>query len=189
VVAVALSYAYNHDLNLAFDRLRAVSPDRNVWSAVAEVACDRLSQGKTVTNADIRVIRALNDLYEPQGVRDCATGAFPTPAPVAFSTPIPSPTPTPTLTPPPTKTATPPIPTGTPDQSFVPTNTPPSGGFILSRLQSYCNPDMGGMIEVRVYDRLGEGAPGIPVQVTWAGNQTDTFYTGLKPEREAVTPL
>lgn len=186
VVAVALSYAYNHDLNLAFDRLRAVSPERDVWSTVADVACNRVSQGKTVTNGDIRVIRALNQLYGPQGASGCAFGMFPTPAPVAFSTAIPTGTPTPSLTPPPTKTATPPLPTDTPDdQPFVPTRTPPSGGYILSRLQSFCDPDMGGVIEVRVYDRLGEGVPGVAVQVTWAGNQTDTFYTGLKPEREA----
>jgi hypothetical protein len=185
VVAVALSYAYNHDLNLAFDRLRAVSPDRNVWSMVADVACDRFKQGKAVTNNDIRVIRALNQLYEPQGASGCAGGKFPTPAPVAFSTAIPTGTATPSLTPPPTKTATPPIPTNTPEQIFAPTRTPPSGGYILSRLQSFCDPNEGGIIEVRVYDRLGEGVPGVAVRVTWAGNQTDTFYTGLKPEREA----
>ena len=185
VVAVALSYAYNHDLNLAFDRLRAVSPGRNVWSMAADIACDRFKQGKAVTNSDIRVIRALNELYKSQGATGCADGRFPTPAPVAFSTAVPTGTPTPSLTPPPTKTATPPIPTNTPEQLFAPTRTPPSGGYILSRLQSFCDAGMGGIIEVRVYDRLGEGVPGVPVEVTWAGNQTDTFYTGLKPEREA----
>jgi hypothetical protein len=184
VVAVALSYAYNHDLNLAFDRLRSASPDRNVWSMVADITCDRVKQGKTVTNGDIRVIRALNQLYVPQGADGCAVGMFPTPAAVAFSTTIPTGTPPPTLTPPPTKTATPPIPTPAPVQSLAPTNTPPSGGYVLARLQSFCDPDVGGLIEVRVYDRLGRGVPGVAVQVTWGGNQTDTFYTGLKPERE-----
>ncbi len=184
VVAVALSYAQNRDLDLAFDRLHAVSPDRAVWTTVAQVACDRVKQGKTVTNSDIRVIRALNQLYEPQGASDCATGMFPTPGPVAFATPIPTLTLTPTLTPPPTKTATPPIPTNTPFQAIEPTGTPASGGYELNRLQSFCNPDASGMIEVRVYDRLGQGMPGVPVQVMWSGNQNDTFYTGLKPERE-----
>jgi hypothetical protein len=184
VVAVALSYAYKPDLNLAFDRLRVVSPERNVWSLVAEVACNRVSQGKTATNSDIRVIRALNQLYVPQGATGCAVGMFPTPAPVAFATAIPTFTPTPTPAPPPTKTATPPSPTSPAVQTFVATNTPPSGGYELARLQSFCNPDAGGIIEVRVYDRRGEGVAGVPVQVTWSGNQTDTFYTGLKAERE-----
>jgi hypothetical protein len=41
------------------------------------------------------------------------------------------------------------------------------------------------VIEVRVYDARGNGVPGIPVTVTWSGNESDTFFTGLKPEREA----
>ena len=74
VVAIALSYAYNHDLPLAFNRLRALRPNQNVWDVVAEVACDRVKTGKTVTNSDIRVIRALEQLYRPQGATGCADG-------------------------------------------------------------------------------------------------------------------
>jgi hypothetical protein len=184
VVAVALSYAYNHDLPQAFNRLRALRPNQNVWDMVATVACDRVKTGKTVTNSDIRVIRALEQLYRPQGASGCADGLYPTPVPVAFATLMPTFTPTSTLPPPLTKTPTPSLPTSTPFQAAVPTTTPPSGSFVLARLQSFCDPTVPGVIEVRVYDRLGQGLPGVPVQVTWSGDQKDTFFTGLKPERE-----
>jgi hypothetical protein len=185
VVAVALSYAHNHNLNLAFDRLRALRPEQNVWNLVAEIACNRVKTGKTVTNADIRVLRAMEALYAPQGARDCAYGLYPTPAPLGpLPTPVPANSPTPSLTPPATKTATPPLPTNTPFESAGPTPTPRAGGYVLSRLQSFCNPDAPGVIEVRVYDTRGQGVPGVRVQAVWRGNQTDTFFTGLKPERE-----
>jgi hypothetical protein len=182
VVAVALSYAYNHDLPLAFNRLRALRPDQNVWVMVADVACNRYKQGRTATNSDIRVMRALEQLYLPQGVTSCAP-SYPTPAPIVVATAIPTQIPTPTLTPPFTKTPTPPIPTQEPGIPGVITPTAPAGGYILARLSSFCDPTSNGVIEVRVYDRLGEGVPGVPVQVIWSGNQTDTFFTGLKPER------
>jgi hypothetical protein len=184
VVAVSLSYAYNRDLPLAFNRLRALRPDQNVWGMVAEIACDRVKQGKTVTNGDVRVIRALVQLYQPQGATGCADDRYPTPAPMIVTTPLPEASSTPSLTPPFTKTPTPPIPTPTPYQAPIATSTPASGGYILARLQSFCDSASNGVIEVRVYDRLGNGVPGFPVEVTWSGNQSETFYTGLKPERE-----
>lgn len=184
VVAIALSYASNSDLEEAFNRLRAVTPDQNVWDAVAQVACERVKTGKTVTNSDIRVIRALEQLYKPQGASGCADGLYPTPAPVVFVTPVPTITLTPTLTPPPTKTATPPPEGVSPEQTARPTSTPAAGDtFVLGRMQSFCDPTVPGVIEVRVYDWRGLGIPGIPVSVTWSGSETDHFFTGLKPER------
>lgn len=184
VVAVALSYAVNHDLPQAFDRLRAVSPNRNVWTFVAEVACERVKTGRTVTNSDIRVIRALETLYKPQGASGCADGLYPTPAPVVFTTPIPTLTLTPTLTPPPTKTPTPPPADESPVPPVAPTRTPqPTENYVVGRQQSFCDAALGGVIEVRVYNRAGVGVPGVPVTVTWSGSETDRFFTGLKPER------
>lgn len=187
VVAVALSYAHNRDLALAFDRLRALRPeDGSVWDLAAAVACQRVKTGKTTTNSDIRVIRALESLYKPQGASGCADGLYPTPEPFIFTTPIPTLTPTATLTPPPTKTATPPPPGATSEQATRPTPTPSSGqGFVVGRLQSYCDPAAPGLIEVRVYDQRGVGIAGVPVTVTWGGSQSDRFFTGLKPERGA----
>jgi hypothetical protein len=162
VVAIALSYAHNRDLQLAFNRLLSVSPNQNVWQLVADIACDRLKTGKTVTNSDIRVIRALEQLYRPQGASGCADGQYPTPAPLVFETAIPTVSPTPSLTPPSTKTPTPPLPTNTRAPVSGPSPTPPpTGSFILGRLRPFCDPAVPGVIEVRVYDRLGNGIPGI----------------------------
>lgn len=183
VVAVALSYAQNRDLPLAFNRLRALRPDRNVWQLVADIACERVKTGKAVSNADIRVIRALEQLYRPQGASGCADGLYPTPAPVVFSTPIPTYTLTPSLEPPPTKTPTPPA-FDTPEPVLLPTVPAETGGrYELARLRSFCDPALDGVIEVRVYDRLGKGIPGVPVTVTWGGAESDRFFTGLQPER------
>lgn len=185
VVAVALSYAANQDLLLAVDRLRAAGPNRNVWEMVAEIACDRVKTGKTISNSDIRVIRALEQLYAPQGVSGCADGLYPTPAPVILSTPEPAMSPTSTLMPPPSKTPTQPPPTPLTAEDVRPTSTPAAGAYVLGRLQSFCDPDQSGVIEVRVYDRRGEGVAGVPVTVTWSGSERDSFFTGLKAEREA----
>jgi len=183
IVAVALSYAHNQDLNLAFNRLLALRPDKEVWSLVAETACNRVKTGKTVTNSDIRVIRALEQLYRPQGATGCADGLYAVPATLIYNTPTPAITEAPTLTPPATKTPTPPLPTSTP-QAATPTRTPsPTGTYILARLNAFCDPELDGVIEVRVYDRLGQGVPGVPVTFSWTGNQSDRAFTGLKPSR------
>ncbi|MCD4685621.1 MAG: hypothetical protein K8S97_06775 [Anaerolineae bacterium] len=185
IVAVALSYAHNGDLALAFDRLRKVSPEQDVWVTVAEVSCQRVNTGKAVTNNDILVLRALGQLYIPQGASGCAE-LYPTPAPaMVFASPIPSQTPTATVAPPPTKTATPPA-GDTGAQPVRPTATPvPSDSFIVTRTRSFCDPDASGVIEVRVYDRQGAGIPGVPVTISATGIASDRFFTGLKPERGA----
>lgn len=184
IVAVALSYAHNGDLALAFDRLRAVSPNRDVWAVVAEVSCRRVETGKAVTNNDILVLRALGQLYIPQGATGCAE-RYPTPAPpMVFASPVPSQTPTATFAPPATKTATPPGDAGA--QPVRPTATPvPRDSFVVTRTRSFCDPDASGIIEVRVYDQAGEGIPGVLITVSAIGIPSDHFFTGLKPERGA----
>jgi hypothetical protein len=39
----------------------------------------------------------------------------------------------------------------------------------------------GGLLRVYVRDRLGIGAPGVAINVSWSGGQ-DTFFTGFKPD-------
>lgn len=186
IVAIALSYAQNRDLNLAFDRLRTLRPDTNVWTMVAEVACNRYKQGKTVTNSDIRIIRALDQLYRPQGASGCADDPFPTPAPIAITPPTPTVSPTFTATPLATKTPTPPLPTPTAVAIVQqPTSAAAGGGrWLLTRQRSFCDAAANGIIEVTVIDRRGVGLPGIPITVMWAGNQSDRFFTGLKADRD-----
>lgn len=182
VVAVALSYAYNGNLTLAFDRLRALRPDQDVWSMVAEIACERHKTVQVKTNSDVVVMRALEQLYRPQRASGCADGQYPTPAPISFVTAVPTPSPTVTLPPPASKTPTLPLPTSTSIQTVTPTRTPPpSGRYIVANVAPFCNAARSGRIEVRVYNSSGLGVPGMPVEVTWGGDQRETFYTGLKP--------
>jgi hypothetical protein len=185
VVSVALSYAYNNDLQLAFDRLRALRPDTNVWDMVAEIACERHKTVKIERNSDVIVMRALEQLYRPQGASSCADGQYPTPAPMTFLMPTPTITPVPTSTRIPSKTPTPPRPTDTPSTLATPTPTlPPSGGYVVARVEPFCSLTVDGVIEVQVNAINGRGMPGVPVTVTWAGDETDRFFTGLKPGRD-----
>lgn len=184
VIAVAMSYAYNGDLTQAFDRLRAVAPDRNVWQMVADIACERHKSIQIASNSDILVMRALEQLYRPQGAQGCADGQYPTPAPVAFSTPTPLPTLAASLPPQPTKTPVPEVATVTVTPEPLPTSPPSSERFIIARVESFCDPDLDGVLEVRVFDARGQGLRGVPVQLTWSGGQRDQAFTGLKPGRE-----
>ena len=149
VIAVAMSYAYNGDLTQAFDRLRAVAPDRNVWQMVADIACERHKSIQIASNSDILVMRALEQLYRPQGAQGCADVQFPTPAPVAFSTPTPLPTLAASLPPQPTKTPVPEVATVTVTPEPLPTSPPSSERFIIARVESFCDPDLDGVLEVR----------------------------------------
>lgn len=186
VVAVALSYAHNQDLTLAFDRLRALRPDQNVWQMVADIACERHKTVQVRTNTDVLAMRALEQLYRAQGASGCADAQYPTPAPVRFSTPTPSMTPFPSLTPPPTKTATPPLPASALQETPIPTRTPVQGTqYIIAQLQPFCDADLDGVIEIRVFDRTGQPVAGVPITVRWGGENQDVLYTGLKPNREA----
>lgn len=183
VVAVALSYADDQDLQLAFDRLRQLRPSQDVWSLVAQIACERHRRVQVKTNSDVIVMRALEQLYRPQGASGCADGQYPTPAPVNFVTQVPSPFPTPTLIPPATKTPTPVLFTSAPETAFAPTSTLSfAGSYVMARINAFCDSDVNGVIQVSVYDNNGEGIAGVPVRVTWDGNQTDLFYTGLVPD-------
>lgn len=183
VIAIALSYARNQDLTLAFDRLRAVAPDRNVWQLVADIACERHRSIQIASNSDIIVMRALEQLYRSQGATGCADGQYPTPAPIVFMTPTPTSTPIVPVGPQATKTPTPDLPTPTVPPP-VATTPPTSDRFILARVQSFCDAQLDGVIEVRVFDARGQGLRGVPVQISWGGGQREQFYTGLKPGRE-----
>jgi len=184
VVAVALSYAQNRDLTLAFDRLRAAAPDRNVWQMVADIACERHKSIQITRNSDVVVMRALEQLYSPQGAQGCADGRYPAPAPITFVTPTQTLTPTGPLAPQVTKTpaGAPVMPTVSPE--LVTASPPADNRFILARIESFCDPDWEGMLEIRVFDARGQGMRGIPVQVSSGGGQREQFFTGLKPGRE-----
>jgi hypothetical protein len=183
VIAVALSYSYNHDLDQALTRLQDLRPSEDVGSMVADIACERYKRAEVKTNSDVIAMRAMENLYRAFNGHGCADNQYPTPVPVSFISPTPTLTLTPTLTPPATKTPTPEFITDVPIEVDSPT-PPVVGTYIVARQEAFCNPDWSGMIEIRVFDRRGEGIPGIPVQVVWDGNGRETFFTGLKPGRE-----
>lgn len=58
--------------------------------------------------------------------------------------------------------------------------------FALSSQDPVCDPALPqGLLQVYVVDEEGGQVAGARVTVTWAGGQTDTFYTGLAPEMGA----
>ncbi len=186
IALVAVSFNHNSDLQQATDRLLAVVPrGQDPFEEVANVACVLAQTGYVSSNSGIRAVRSMTTLYQLQGRSGCADelslmAAAPTPIVTAVLA-------TPTEPPPPTKTPTlapSPLPTNTPLPVFVPTEAP-AEEYVLINVQTFCNTNLSGLIEVFVQDFNGTGIPGSPVRVRWDGGE-DTFYTGLKPERGAA---
>lgn len=90
--------------------------------------------------------------------------------------------PTVTAPPPPTPTNLPPTATVPPSP---PTNPPPTPvvTFALAEIQPVCDPAQAGQLQVVTQDRVGNPVSAVEIQVTWDnGQQSDRFFTGLKPE-------
>jgi hypothetical protein len=184
IIAVSLAYARDHDLFRARDRLIDLGLGERAWRAVADTACDLAKTNYGSTNTGLTAIRAMVELAQGQGASSCATTLLP----LYTNTPGPTPTlitPTPTLIPPATKTLTPtPGPTFTLDTLPAPTATPTlAGDFRFAIAEPLCDPKNPGMLLIFVQDRDGSGLPGVPVQIA-SNTDQDTFYTGLKPERD-----
>ena len=183
VVAIILNHAYEQDLSRAIDRLLALDlPGNDPIQAVADVAC-RLAQSDYVgSSSGLRSVRALMAFYRSQGRSGCADDIFPMNAQM---TPVVEVVlPTPTLRPPATKTATPqgmapPTPTSPPP--VAPTN-PPSWAYNLVAVNTFCDVDRSGLIEVFVRGFNSDGTPGQPIRVRWDVGES-LFFTGLQPER------
>jgi hypothetical protein len=193
VIAVVLRYAYHYDLQdtqnqareQVLQQLRAeLRPDQNVGAMLADIACNiDVVPRKVDSPAELHMMGMMEQLYRSLGASGCADGKYwaiqatPTPPPTLQPTPTPSPTPEATKTPQPSPTDLPVVvPT-----TLTPTALPP-GSYVAGTAQLLgCAPDRPGLLEVRVFDRNGEGVPGIPVQVTWSGSEKQVFFTGLKP--------
>ncbi len=188
VVAIALSFAQDSDINRAAERLLTIwrpgGQYDNPFGMVAGVACDLARTDFIATNNGRIAIGAMQLLYQSQGFSDCADDIIVAAQINPLATIPPPPTVTPTLVPPASKTPTPPPLPGTPvtpGGRLVPT-TLPQQDFALVRLEPYCDQELSGIIEVYVQASNGDGIPGIAVRVRWDGGE-DTFFTGLKPER------
>jgi hypothetical protein len=202
---VALAFAHDGNLEQARKRLAALNEPEVANNVVA------LTEAFIEQEGDVRDIRALVGLSEALGQTTSVMAAFivtPTPLPTATPTFAPTPTPRPTRTPTPTITNTP-LPSATPTRTRVPTRTPtatrtptvtrtprptrtptatnsptpgPDAPFGVAQSVVLCDDgNSGGLLRVYVRDRLGAGAPGVAINVSWSGGQ-DTFFTGFKPD-------
>ena len=184
VVAIMLDYSYDGDLNHAVERLLELQLEGDPIQAVANIACNLASTGYIDSNSGLRAVRTMMTFYQLQGKQGCADTLLPSlqePPPTTVVEVI---IPTATFMPPATKTPTPvgaSGPTPTPIRLIVPTSAPQSD-YVLANISTFCSSTASGVIEVEVQNFDGEGVPGQQVRVRW-DNGTDTFFTGLKPER------
>jgi hypothetical protein len=191
IVAIALDYAYQGDLNRTYRLLSEVDPQTDPFQLAAEAACELKNSGRIRTSTDIEAARYLISIFQVQPgiLANCDLTVFATSLPPTLVTPIPTPIIPPTPIPAATKTPTPQFFEGdTPPPAVVtPRTTLPGGQFEFLTASQFCNPQNSGMIEVYVREAgTGKGVPGIEVGVQWntsGGTLRQSFYTGLKPNR------
>jgi hypothetical protein len=185
IVAIALAYSYDGDVNLAVRRLLDLRLPGDPIQAVADVACRLATSGFVDSSSGLRAVRSMMTFYQLQGRSGCADTLIPAEGdPSALVIEVTLAPPTPTLEPPETKTATPSFNAGatpTSVQVIVPTSVPRSD-FELISVNTVCSTQNSGNIQVFVYELNGStGVPGVGVRVRWSGGE-NTFFTGLKPE-------
>jgi hypothetical protein len=183
VVAIALRFSQDSDLNRAVGELVALNLGADPFQAVADIACQLASTGYVDSTAGIRAIRTLKTFYQLQGKSGCAEALIDDATPIAIVTLVVA-TNTATLVPPPSKTPTPSVDNITPTPSgvvIVPT-TPPRQKYEGQVVNTFCDSELSGIIEVFVQDTNGDGIPAQSIRVRWDGGES-SFATGLKPER------
>jgi hypothetical protein len=188
MLAVALAYSQDHDLQRAAERLQSLQLGGQTWQVMASTACDLSRTSYISTTTGLLAVRSMVALSQSQGAVGCASQLLP----ADTGTPEPSPTVvtvTPSLIPPATKTPRPTLgPTFTPENLQPSDASPtPTGQFQLARVEPYCSNKTPGLIEIYVQDVDGAGLPGIQIQVETLGGQNagkQVFYTGLKTEAD-----
>ena len=186
IAAIMLAYAHDSDLNLAVSRLLDLHLPGDPIQAVADAACELATTGYVDNSSGVHAVRAMMTFYQLQGKTGCADKLM-APQETEPTTVVNVVVPTATLVPPPTKTPAPegtPRPAPTPFAVVVPTSAPPQSDFTLANVSTFCDVNESGVIEVYVQEANGDGIPGQKVRVRWDSG-SDTFVTGLKPERGA----
>jgi len=179
MISIALSYAKNHDIVRAANRLTELGKD---WQAMAELAC-QLSQTSYIgTTAGLIAVRSMVELSGSQGAKSCASVQMP----IYTDTPRPTPIPdalTPTRVLIATKTPTPTLgPTFTPPLQVTETPTP-TGDFSITGPEAFCDAKTPGLITILVRDPGDVGIPGALLEII-NGDARERFFTGLLPERD-----
>lgn len=185
MVAVALAYSYDGDLNRAVRRLLDLRLGSDPIQHVADVACSLATSGYVNSTSGLQAVRSMMKFYQLQGRAGCADSLID--AQVAEPTAVIQvalPTSTPTLVPPDTKTPTPPSSGNvltTPTPISIPSPAP-QGSFVAF-VNTTCSASESGLIQVYVYEINGStGIPGQRIRVRW-DDQQSIFFTGLMPER------
>jgi hypothetical protein len=187
MVAIALAYAQDGDLDRAVNRLVALRLPGDPIQAMADTACDLARTGYVNSSSGLRAVGAMMTFYQGQGRAGCADTLITASGQATQVVDVQLPTTTPTLTPAATKTATPEsaaLATSTPVAVVVPTAAPQISYEAIS-VNTTCSAADSGLIQVFVYEINGAtGIPAQPIRVRWAPNNESIFYTGLKPERD-----
>ncbi|MCB9437691.1 MAG: hypothetical protein H6673_12015 [Anaerolineales bacterium] len=189
ILAIALDYAQQQDLDRTYDLLAEVDPRRDPFQIAADTACSIVRAGRIQTSADIDAVRHLISIFEfqPDVEVSCDLNVFATSIPPTIITPTPSVTVPPSPTPVATKTPTPQPIDLTPQVPTVERPTPQTGEFEVLQTSQFCNPNNSGVIEIRVREaNTGNEISGVQVMVFWntsRGREEQVFYTGLKPNR------
>ena len=188
IVAIMLRYDSDGDIGAAVQSLIDLRLSGDTFQAVADTACQLATSGYVNNTSGLRAIRAMMSFYQAQGRTGCADTLIQAAGSAATQVvEITVPTSTATLPAPDTKTPTPNSAsneTPTPNLLIVPTSVPQSD-FIFVNATTFCDSTNSGVIQVNVYEIDGAtGVPGQAIRARWE-NQTNTFFTGLKPERGA----
>lgn len=184
MMAIALEREHSGDTPRALDKLIALRPAGDPWSALAAAACELGSRGYLRHPSGIRALRSAVRLYTSQGRAGCAEQLLPEETAAGAEEALPN-QPAPISDDPrPT-----PLPTKRPLRQTVvatPTQRPAGPGaeqrsFAVLSVRSFCDLARPALIEVHVVDYIGRGIPGQPIRARW-GNREDLFFSGLKVE-------
>ena len=187
MIAIALEREHSEDTAAALDKLIALRPAQDPWTALAAAACELGSRGYLRSPSGIQALRSAVKLYRSQGRAGCAERLLPAEAtPTPDASEAKSAPQTALLGEDARPTA---LPTKRPlRQTTVatPTRRPVQPGaderlFAVLSVRSFCDLARPAIIEARVVDYIGRGIPGQPIRVRW-GNQEDLFFSGLKTE-------
>lgn len=153
---IAVAYANTGDLNRALRRLELLSDPSNARS-LSVLAQQHLADGRP--EEDVRSVAQLaaalaTQASYPATPQKSSETATSTASPTRSPTSVPSPTQTPT----------------------------PNPAYQLRLQDEVCDPDLvDPLIQVVVFDAIGEPVPGVEVFLVWDHGE-DHFFTGLKPE-------
>lgn len=174
---ISRAYQANRNLPRARARLELLGDEEPALALAAQ------AQRSLAERGDQEMARILADLSSALRETPDSTpppGPENTPATPAAAGSETRDTPTPTTLPEGTETT----PTNIPQTEIPPsptaTEAPP---FTLQDSSPLCDPELAEpLLQIHATDASGEGVPGVELIISWAPDNRETFFTGLKPE-------